>query len=86
MGEQTQRHQEIQDNPHNQNRERDQRGEDHEVWRIAGGIGHGVTAWDISVRGTSTTPAPKSIGSDPAIGLYPTGYSRPLLFLRSIYR
>ena len=26
MGEQTQRHQEIQDNSHNQNRERDQRG------------------------------------------------------------
>ena len=42
MGEQAQRHKKIEDNPHYQNRERDQRGEDHDVWRIAGGIGHGV--------------------------------------------
>src|SRR5271166_749865 len=63
MGEQAQRHKKIEDNPHYQNRERDQRGEDHDVWRIAGGIGHGVIhrAWAISVRGTSTTRAPKSI-------------------------
>src|SRR5271165_6187272 len=63
MGEQAQRHKKIEDNPHEQNRERDQRGEDHDVWRIEGGIGHGVIrrAWTISVRGTSTTPAPKSI-------------------------
>src|SRR5271165_2837158 len=63
MGEQAQRHKKIEDQPHYQNRERDQRGEDHDVWRIAGGIDHGVIrrAWTISVRGTSTTPAPKSI-------------------------
>src|ERR1700675_241032 len=63
MGEQAQRHKKIEDNPHYQHRERDQRGEDHDVWRIVGGIGHGVIrrAWSISVRGTSTTPAPKSI-------------------------
>src|SRR5271166_2072932 len=63
MGEQAQRHKKIEDNPQYQNRERDQRGEDHDVWRIAGGIGHGVIrrTWTISVRGASTTPVPKSI-------------------------
>ena len=63
MGEQAQRHKKIENNPHYQNRERDQRGEDHDVWRIAGGIGHGLIrrAWSISVRGPSTTPTPKSI-------------------------
>jgi hypothetical protein len=63
MSEQAQRRKRIEDNPHYQNRERDQRGEDHDVWCIAGGIGHGVIrrAWSISVRGTSTTPAPISI-------------------------
>jgi hypothetical protein len=59
MGEQAQRHKKIEDNPHYQNRERDQRGEDHNAWRIAGGIGHFVVcrAWSISVRENSTTPA-----------------------------
>src|ERR1700730_7575344 len=63
MTEQAQRHKKIEDNPHYQNRERDQRGKDHDVWRIAGGIGHRVIrrAWSISVQGTSTTPAPISI-------------------------
>ena len=56
VGEQAQWHKKIEDNPHYQNRERDQRGEDQDIWRIAGGIGHGVVrlAWSISVRGTST--------------------------------
>ena len=62
MGEQAHRHKRIEDDSHRQDRERDQRGEDHDVCRIAGGIGHGVIrrAWTISVPGTSTTPAPKS--------------------------
>ena len=42
MGEQAQWHKKVEDNPHYQNQEQDQRGEDDDVWRIAGGIGHSV--------------------------------------------
>ena len=42
MGEQAQWNKKVENNPHYQNRERDQRGEDDDVWRIAGGVGHGV--------------------------------------------
>ena len=37
MGEQAQWNKKVENNPHYQNRERDQRGEDDDVWRIAGG-------------------------------------------------
>ena len=78
----------MQDNSHYQNRERDQRGEDHDVWRIAGGIGHGVTcrAWIFQSEELRILLRPNQFGSDPVIGLFPTDYSRPLSFLRSIYR
>jgi hypothetical protein len=42
MVEQAKRHKKIEDNPHYQSRERDQRGKDQDIWRIAGGVGHGV--------------------------------------------
>ena len=55
MGEQAQRHKQIEDYPHYENREWDQRGKDHNVRRIVGGISHGVIcrAWSASVRGIS---------------------------------
>ena len=49
MGEQAQRPKQIEDNPRYQNRERDQRGKDHNVRRIVEGISHGVIcrAWSV---------------------------------------
>ena len=49
MGEQAQRPKQIEDNPRYQNRERDQRGKDHNVRRIVGGISHSVIcrAWSV---------------------------------------
>jgi hypothetical protein len=59
----------LRTNSHYQNRKRDQRGEDHDVWRIAGGIGHGVIrrTWSIQFNELRLLLRPNQFGSDPAI-------------------
>jgi hypothetical protein len=79
MGEQAQRREKIEDSPHYQNRERDQRGEDYDVWRIAGGNRHGVSVGQLLVEGQflSSLSRLKERTAAPMIGLLPR-YGFPL--------